>query len=74
MIKEIDSILKNNTWTLVDKPENKNVVFIIGGILLYIDQFKNPILTKTFLLAKHFSQKYSADYNEAYAFVASVSK
>lgn len=70
MNAEMDSIYKNNVWTLVDKPPKVNVVsnkwlFVIkrkpdGAINRY----------KARLVARGFSQKYGFDYTETYAPVA----
>ena len=70
---EINSLLINNTWTLVQKPENKNIVNCKWVFSLKNDEFGNPIKYKARLVAKGFSQKYLIDYNETFAPVARIS-
>ena len=31
---ELNSLLVNNTWTLVEKPIHKNIVYFVSGFLL----------------------------------------
>ncbi|CAH0564599.1 unnamed protein product [Brassicogethes aeneus] len=70
---EINSLLINNTWTLVQKPENKNIVDCKWVFSLKNNEFGNPIKYKARLVAKGFSQKYHIDYNETFAPVARIS-
>lgn len=73
MQSEIDSLLKNNTYVLLEKPKNCNIVknkwvFKIkkganGEILKY----------KARLVAKGCSQKFGVDYTETYSPVVSYS-
>lgn len=70
---EINSLLINNSWTLVQKPENKNIVDCKWVFSLKNDEFGNPIRYKARLVAKGFSQKYLIDYNETFAPVARIS-
>lgn len=69
-LNELNALKKNQTWTLVDRPENKNIitckyVFRIkrnkeGGI----DRFRAR------LVARGFSQKKGEDFDETFAPVA----
>ena len=69
---EIDSLLTNNTWTLVTKPENRNIdckwIFTINN-----DEFGNPFKYKARVVACGFSQEYLIDFNETFAPVARIS-
>lgn len=69
---EINSLLVNNTWTLVSRPENKNIVDCKWVFNVKIDEFGNPIRYKARLVARGFSQKYLTDYDETFAPVARI--
>lgn len=63
----------NKTCTLVNKPENKNVVVDCKWVcIIKNDEFGNPLKYKARLVAKGFSQEYLADYNETFAPVAGI--
>lgn len=70
---EINSLLINNSWTLIQRPENKNIVDCKWVFSLKNDEYGNPIKYKARLVAKGFSQKYLIDYNETFAPVARIS-
>ena len=70
---EIDSLLINNTWTLVKKPENRNIVDCKWIFTIKDDEFGNPFKYKARVVARGFSQKYLIDYNETSAPVARIS-
>lgn len=70
---EINSLLLNNTWTLVSKPKNKNIIDCRWVFAIKHDEFGNPLKYKARLVAKGFSQKYLVDYNETFAPVARIS-
>lgn len=69
---EIDSLLKNQTWTLVTKPENKNIVDCKWVFVIKHDEFGNKVKHKARLVARGFSQKYLIDYDETFAPVARI--
>lgn len=70
---ELDSLTSNNTWSLVSKPTNKNIVQCKWVFTIKIDEHGNPIRYKARLVAKGFSQQYLSDYNETFAPVARIS-
>ena len=70
---EIDSLLTNNTWTLVTKPENRNIVDCKWIFTIKNDEFGNPVKYKARVVARGFSQEYLIDYNETFAPVARIS-
>lgn len=70
---EIDSLLINNTWSLVSKPENKNIVDCKWVFTIKNDEYGNPSKYKARLVARGFSQEYLVDYEETFAPVARIS-
>lgn len=71
--EEIDSLLLNKTWDIIQRPNNKNIVDCKWVFAIKTDEFGNPIRYKARLVAKGFSQKYLIDYNETFAPVARLS-
>ena len=71
--EEIDSLLINNTWTLMSEPVNKNIVYCKWVFAIKNDEFGNPMKYKARLVARGFSQEYLMDYNETFAPVARIS-
>lgn len=71
--EELDSLLLNNTWTLVQKPENKNIIDSKWVFTIKNDEFGNPLRYKARLVARGFNQQYLQDYNETFAPVARIS-
>lgn len=69
--EELDSLHKNNTWTVIDKPKNCKT---IGSKWI----FKNKLQTdgsmkrKARLVATGYTQQYGIDYNLTYAPVAMI--
>lgn len=70
--EEINSLLTNNTWTLVPMPSNKNIVDCKWIFSVKHDEFGKPKRYKARLVARGFSQKYLSDYNETFAPVARI--
>ena len=70
---EINSLLTNNTWTLVTKLENRNIVDCKWIFTIKNDEFGNPFKYKARVVARCFSQEYLIDYNETFAPVARIS-
>ena len=73
MVEEYDSIMKNQVWEVLPRPEGKQVV---GSIWIYkvkhaadesVDKYKARFV------AKGFSQKEGIDYDETFALVAKYS-
>lgn len=70
---EIDSLLINNTWSLVPKPHNRNIIDNKWVFTIKSDEYGNPLKYKARLVARGFSQEYLVDYNETFAPVARIS-
>lgn len=69
---EINSLEINETWTLVQKPEKKNIIECKWVFAIKHDEHGNPIKYKARLVAKGFSQKFMHDYDETFAPVARI--
>lgn len=70
---EINSLIINNIWSLVSKPEDKNIVDCKWIFTIKNDEFGNPEKYKARLVARGFSQEYLIDYAETFAPVARIS-
>lgn len=70
---ELNSLKVNNTWDLVPRPENKNIVDCKWIFTIKHDEFGKPYRYKARLVARGFSQEYLSDYNETFAPVARIS-
>ena len=67
MKEELDQILKNDTWELVPRPENKNA---IGTKWVYRNKMNEQgemLRKKASLVCKGYSQQEGIDYEETYA-------
>ena len=70
--EEIDSLLKNNTWEIVPRPNNKNIVDCRWVFVIKNDIHGNLTKYKARVVAKGFSQQYLLDYDETFAPVARI--
>lgn len=70
--EELNSLLINNTWSLVPQPIDKNVVDSKWVFNIKNDIYGNPSKYKARLVARGFSQQYLMDYNETFAPVARI--
>jgi len=70
---ELEAHEINNTWTIVKKPENKNIVDSKWVFSLKYNELGNPIKYKARLVARGFTQKYQVDYEETFAPIARIS-
>lgn len=70
---ELKSLSINNTWTLVPRPEGRNIVDCKWIFSIKNDEFGKPCRFKARLVARGFSQEYLTDYNETFAPVARIS-
>jgi len=70
---ELNSHFQNNTWSLVHKPENKNIVDCRWVFSIKQDEFGNLVKYKARLVARGFTQEYMTDYDETFAPVARIS-
>lgn len=71
--EEIKSLTENETWTLVPKPVDRNIVDCKWVFTIKNDEFGKPLKYKARLVARGFSQEYLIDYNETFAPVARIS-
>ena len=58
---------KNRTWSLMEKPENKNVISVKWIYRMQTDANGVPFKYKARLVASGFSQEYGVDYLETFA-------
>lgn len=68
--EELDQIEKNNTWTLVPRPVNKNV---IGTKWVFINKLNEDgvvVRNKVRLVCKVYAQEEGEDYGKTFALVA----
>lgn len=70
--EEINSLGVNNTWSIVQRPVNKNFVDCKWVFTIKNNVSGNPCRYKARLIAKVFSQKYLEDYSETFAPVHSA--
>ncbi|CAK9834334.1 Copia protein, partial [Anthophora retusa] len=70
---EINSLLFNKTWTLVERPKNTNIVDSKWIFTIKHDKHGNLSKYKARIVARGFSQEYLTDYNETFAPVARIS-
>lgn len=69
MQNEINSIHKNNTWILVEKPENQKIITYKWIYRKKIESIEgtNKIRFKARLVARGFSQTPGIDFNEVFS-------
>jgi hypothetical protein len=70
MNEELDQIEKNDTWELVPRPANKNV---IGSKWVYknnMNEQRNIVRNKAILVCKGYAQIEGLDFDETFALVA----
>ena len=70
MEEEIQMIEKNKTWSLVQRPVDKNVVSVKWIYRLKTDANGNVVRHKARLVARGFAQQYGVDYLETFAHVS----
>ena len=70
MNSEIDSIEKNNTWTLTDLPAGAKKIGVKWVYKTKYNENGKIDKYKACLVAKGYSQKYGVDYTEVFAPVA----
>ena len=69
---EINSLNSNKTWTLVDRPGDKNIVNCKWVFTIKNDECGNPAKYKARLVACGYSQQYLIDYEDTFAPVARI--
>lgn len=67
MLLEYESFLKNNVWTLLDKPPDQKVIQSKWVFKIKRDSDDNVEKFKARLVAKGFSQTHGVDYFETYS-------
>ena len=68
MIEEIESLLKNGTWILVDRPDGRKIVSCKWIFKKKIDAAEiDRIRFKARLVARGFTQEQGIDYNEVFS-------
>ena len=72
MDEEIDAIERNNTWNLVDLPEDKNCIGVKWIYKTKLNADGDVEKYKAILVAQGFSQQPGIDYNETFAPVAII--
>jgi len=63
---ELNSHEINNTWSLVERPENKNIVDCKWIFTIKQNEFGRPVKYKARLVARGFTQEYLIDYDETF--------
>jgi hypothetical protein len=64
---EYDSLMKNNTWVFVPRPQNHRVVTCKWALKHKRDAMNRIVRLKARLVARGFSQIYGIDYLDTYA-------
>lgn len=70
---ELDSLNSNQTWTLIDKPDNVNIVSSKWVFTIKNNELGEPTRYKARLVARGFTQEYLQDFEETFAPVARIS-
>lgn len=70
---ELESLSKNQTWSLVERPDNVNIVSSKWVFTIKNNELGQPARYKARLVARGFTQKYQQDYEETFAPVARIS-
>jgi hypothetical protein len=70
--EEYDSIIKNQTWTLVPRPKNRKVISCKWVFKHKKDEFGRINRLKSRLVARGFTQVYGVDYLDTFAPVAKL--
>lgn len=70
MREEIEALLINKTWTIVERPKEKNITGSKWVLRTKLNQNGSVMRRKARLVAKGFSQRRDVDYFETFAPVA----
>ena len=72
MNEEIDQIEKNETWSLVPKPKNKNVIGTKWMFRNKLDENGDLTRNKAILVCKGYAQEEGIDYGETRTLLAYI--
>jgi hypothetical protein len=72
MQEEISMIEKNCTWELVDKPSNKNIIYVKWVFRTKLNTNSTINKYKATLVVKGYAQIYGIDYSDTFALVAKM--
>jgi hypothetical protein len=72
MQEEIPMIEKNCTWELVDKPSNKNIIYVKWVFRTKLNANNTINKHKAMLVVKGYAQIYGIDYSDTFALVAKM--
>lgn len=64
--EEIDSLIKNNTWELIDRPLDQKIVDNKWVYKVKTEQTISPMRCKARLVARGFTQEYGVNYYETF--------
>jgi hypothetical protein len=70
MDEELDQIEKNDTWELVPRPKNKNVIGTKWVFRNKLNEDKHITRKKTILVCKGYAQVEGIDFEETFALVS----
>ena len=65
-------IEKNCTWELVDKPSNKNIIYVKWVLRTKLNANSTINKYKATLVVKGYAQIYGIDYSDTFALVAKM--
>ncbi|KAG3073344.1 hypothetical protein PI125_g22263 [Phytophthora idaei] len=66
-LSEYESLMQNQTWTLVPRPNNRKVLQCRWDFVRKRDAATSTVRFKARLVIKGFQQKYSIDYTEIFS-------
>ena len=72
MKKELDQIVKNETWQLVPKPKVKNVIGTKWVFRKKMNEKGEVVRNKERIVCKGYSRQEGIDYKETFALVARI--
>ena len=72
MKEELDQIVNNETWELVPKPKDKNVIGTKWVFMNKMNEQGEVVRNKARLVCKGYSQQEGIDYEETYAPMARI--
>jgi hypothetical protein len=70
MEEELNQIEKNETWELVPRPKDKNVIGTKWVFRNKLDEYGQVVINKVILVCKWYAQVECIDFEETFALVA----